>query len=106
MTPQNLQVQANGGLSILWSDTGAVLNPCNLRWHCRCAACRRLWVQGLGLRVEPDVQVVNVSPVGSYGVQLRFSDGHDHGVFPWTYLRELAGLSASKDADDPGAAAG
>lgn len=105
MTPQNLQVQANGGLSILWSDTGAVLNPCTLRWHCRCSACRRLWVQGLGMRVEPDVQVVNVLPVGSYGVQLRFSDGHDHGVFPWTYLRELAGLSASKDAAAPGAAA-
>lgn len=92
MRPQNMQVQADGGLNILWSDTGAVLNPCTLRRHCRCMACRRIWQQGQSMRVEPDLQVVSASPVGTYGVQLHFSDGHDHGVFPWTYLRELAGL--------------
>jgi DUF971 family protein len=92
MRPQNMQVQADGGLNILWSDTGAVLNPCTLRRHCRCMACRRIWQQGQAMRVAPDLQVVNASPVGAYGVQLHFSDGHDHGVFPWTYLRELAGL--------------
>jgi DUF971 family protein len=28
-------------------------------------------------------------PVGSYAVQLVFSDGHERGIFPWVYLREL-----------------
>ena len=94
MRPQNLQVQPDG-LSILWSDTGAVLNACTLRRYCRCAACRRIWLQGLATWIEPDLQLVEASPVGAEGVQLRFSDGHDHGVFPWSYLRELAGLSVN-----------
>lgn len=99
-----MHVEADGGLNILWSDTGAVLNPCNLRRHCRCVACRGAWLQGKAMWVEPNVQVVTASLVGSYGVQLRFSDGHDHGVFAWSYLRELAGLAAGKDR--PGRAAG
>jgi DUF971 family protein len=35
------------------------------------------------------VAVSGFAPMG-YGVQLRFSDGHDKGVFPWAYLAEIA----------------
>ena len=27
--------------------------------------------------------------VGNYAVRLRFSDGHDTGIFSWRYLREI-----------------
>jgi DUF971 family protein len=27
--------------------------------------------------------------VGAYGVQFVFGDGHDRGIFPWRFLREL-----------------
>jgi DUF971 family protein len=30
-----------------------------------------------------------VNPQG-YGVQLVFDDGHERGIYPWSYLRELA----------------
>ena len=30
-----------------------------------------------------------VEPVGMYGVKLVFSDGHDTGIYSWTYLYEL-----------------
>ena len=36
-----------------------------------------------------DVQIVDLTPVGNYALQPKFSDGHDTGIFSWTYLYEL-----------------
>lgn len=36
-----------------------------------------------------EVDVVELSPVGNYAVQPRFSDGHDSGIFSWDYLYYL-----------------
>ncbi|HLU13351.1 MAG TPA: DUF971 domain-containing protein [Arenimonas sp.] len=36
-----------------------------------------------------DVNIAAIEPVGHYGVLLRFDDGHDTGIFSWSYLREL-----------------
>ena len=35
------------------------------------------------------VGITEIIPVGNYAVQIRFSDGHDTGIFSWDYLREL-----------------
>lgn len=35
------------------------------------------------------VGIVEIIPVGSYAVQIRFSDDHDTGIFSWDYLKEL-----------------
>ncbi len=37
--------------------------------------------RGLGIRA--------VVPTGNYAVRIAFDDGHDSGIFTWTYLREL-----------------
>lgn len=37
-----------------------------------------------------NVAITDIKPVGNYAIQLRFSDGHDSGIFSWSYLRELA----------------
>lgn len=59
-----------------------------------------------------DVQILGVEPVGQYAVQLRFSDGHDTGIYSWEllydyglrqdamwnqYLKRLADAGASRD---------
>jgi DUF971 family protein len=36
-----------------------------------------------------DVGIVGVEPVGHYGIKPTFSDGHDSGIFTWTYLHHL-----------------
>jgi DUF971 family protein len=36
-----------------------------------------------------DVSIAAVDPVGNYAVRLTFSDGHNTGLFSWTYLRHL-----------------
>ena len=36
------------------------------------------------------VELVQIEPVGNYGIKPTFSDGHDSGIFSWTYLYHLA----------------
>ena len=36
-----------------------------------------------------DISIAAVDPVGNYAVRLTFSDGHNTGLFSWTYLRRL-----------------
>ena len=36
-----------------------------------------------------DVTLVQLDPVGHYGVRPTFSDGHDSGIYTWPYLYEL-----------------
>jgi DUF971 family protein len=36
-----------------------------------------------------EVGIVEITPVGHYAVQPRFSDGHDTGIFSWSYLHHL-----------------
>jgi DUF971 family protein len=37
---------------------------------------------------KQDVGIVKIEPVGTYAVQLYFSDGHDTGIFSWDLLYE------------------
>lgn len=36
-----------------------------------------------------EVNITAIEPVGRYAVRLRFSDGHDSGIYSWDLLREL-----------------
>ena len=41
------------------------------------------------------VEIVALEPVGHYGIKPTFSDGHDTGIYSWTYLYQLG---ADQDA--------
>jgi DUF971 family protein len=44
-----------------------------------------------GLATPPrDLRIVAVNEIGLYAVNIAFSDGHDRGVYPWSYLLSLA----------------
>lgn len=60
------------------------------------------------------VQISAIEPVGHYGIKPLFSDGHDSGIFTWSYLLQLGKeqeslweqyrqrlQSAGRDRDDP-----
>ncbi|QJE74321.1 DUF971 domain-containing protein [Aerophototrophica crusticola] len=42
------------------------------------------------------VAVTGVEPVGNYAVRLIFDDGHDTGIYSWTYLYELGAKQDEK----------
>ncbi|SDO36079.1 DUF971 family protein [Rhodoferax sp. OV413] len=67
-----------------------------------------------------EVTLVGLEPVGNYGVQPTFSDGHSTGIFTWDYLyflgsqeqklwadyeARLAAAGVDRDAPMPGKAA-
>lgn len=78
----------DGNFSFDWNDRQIELSGAQLRQHCRCAECRYQQLTGGEKNNTDDVSVLAASPLG-YGVQLHFSDGHNRGVFPWSYLVEI-----------------
>lgn len=40
--------------------------------------------------VPADISVEGADPVGRYAVRIRFSDGHDSGLYTWDLLRQLS----------------
>jgi len=41
-----------------------------------------------------DVTIDGLAPIGNYGVQPTFSDGHDTGIYSWDYLHFLGSQEA------------
>ncbi len=41
-----------------------------------------------------EVEIVDVEPVGNYAIKPVFSDGHDSGLFTWSYLHHLGANQA------------
>lgn len=80
-------------------DTGETFRlPCEyLRVHSPSAE-----VQGHGpsQRVlqygKQNVNIAEITPVGQYGVLLRFDDGHDTGIYSWSVLYDLGKHQAEK----------
>jgi DUF971 family protein len=77
-----------GLLALQWNDAEAHISHARLRGACPCSQCRAARLQGRVSLVSEDVRIVQVVAQG-YGVQLVFSDGHERGIYPWAYLREL-----------------
>ncbi|SMC22641.1 DUF971 family protein [Andreprevotia lacus DSM 23236] len=89
MTPQQLDLHP-AGLTLAWPDGTATLNAARLRAACRCADCRAASLRGQPLPIPDQLQLAHATPLGHYALQLHFSDGHERGIYPWSYLHELA----------------
>ncbi len=48
---------------------------------------------------KEQVNINNVEPVGNYAVKLVFDDGHNTGLYTWTYLYELGSDMEANWAD-------
>ncbi len=44
---------------------------------------------------KENVAITAIEPIGHYAVRLVFDDGHNTGLYSWTYLRELGVNMAS-----------
>jgi DUF971 family protein len=81
----------NGELGIVWEDGHESYYPSfDLRCACPCAQCIDE-VSGKKLlrddEVARDVHVVELHPVGNYAFSVRWSDGHDTGIYSYERLR-------------------
>lgn len=48
---------------------------------------------------KAQIGIARIEPVGHYAVRLIFDDGHDTGIFSWTYLHELGREQPQRWAD-------
>lgn len=83
----------NGEIGIVWRDGHESYYPGHaLRCACSCASCvdertgRKVLDDD---RIPRDVAPVEIHPVGNYAISVRWSDGHDTGIYPWDRLRRL-----------------
>ncbi|MBX9926682.1 MAG: DUF971 domain-containing protein [Hyphomicrobiaceae bacterium] len=69
-----------------------------LLWtECRSAAGRRRRMGPVEPEPPADLRIIRVEAVGLYGVNIAFSDGHDRGIYPWTFLDALASRPGIND---------
>ena len=78
-------------LVVTWEDgTTSELPVPYLRGWCPCAQC-----QGHGIEIHfrqpaTDVTIDDMFEMGAYALGVRFSDGHDAGIYSWSWLRRIA----------------
>jgi DUF971 family protein len=88
-TPTEIKLhQKSRLLEIAYADGKSFSLPCEfLRVHSPSAEVRG---HGPGQEVlqtgKQDVAITRIEPVGTYAVQLYFSDGHDTGIYSWDLL--------------------
>jgi ATP-binding protein involved in chromosome partitioning len=91
-------------LSLLWEDgQQGHFDVRDLRLACPCALCVEE-MSGRALldpsKVRPDVAPVTLTSVGSYGITIKWSDGHSTGIYSFESLRALAERGANASAED------
>ncbi|MEM7802315.1 MAG: DUF971 domain-containing protein [Chloroflexota bacterium] len=84
-------------ISITWADGHVSDLPFDgLRKVCPCVMCKGGHAN-MGRPVDPcsvrdaaqtNLMLLNIQPLGSYALQLSWSDGHDTGIFTWEFLRQ------------------
>jgi DUF971 family protein len=97
--PSGLRLHAASGvLELEWPDRPADRLPGRmLRQRCPCAQCRQARRAGQQIRAD-SISILRVEAYGPNAIHLVFSDGHARGIFPFSYLRQLAGELAVPSA--------
>ena len=118
VTPQSVKVDLSGGsgMAIDWKDGHkSRYTFVWLRDACPCALCDHARTQdgrepGQPPKPEPaalpmfkpPVKPLEAGGVGKYAIRFSWSDGHEHGIYSWEFLREWCPCrecSALRDAE-------
>jgi DUF971 family protein len=101
MSPTEIRLdRSRTELSVIW-DSGATSTYAAslLREKARDAGSVRMAINDWAVPAVGNLQITAVEPIGNYAVRLAFSDGHDRGIFPWSYLAEIADMRSGADSN-------
>ncbi len=116
--PAKLLLVDQHTLAIQWSDgQWQGYDVAQLRRDCPCAGCIPSAGESAGSKhqrtptqseiepgeggkesVPPPIQILQMEPVGNYAYRVRFSDGHDTGIYTLDLLRR-SGRPLPKDVE-------
>jgi DUF971 family protein len=111
--PTRLDLKKDRGLTVEWADgTTSYYSIAYLRRMSPSAEMRQLREQQeknpltvLPSRVasasEGPLTAESAEFVGNYAIRIRFSDGHDTGIYSWGYLREIDPEAKQRQGDGP-----
>ena len=91
--PREISKESDSRLRITWADgTVCQFEAAALRRSCPCAQCVNEWTGQRVLKPETiseELTISDLSIVGRYALNFRWSDGHETGIYSFRYLREL-----------------
>ena len=97
----NVHVTSGAGVDIVWSDGhSSHFDFAYLRDHCPCALCNderskkdalagTMGSAAVLPMFKPKARAQSAVAVGSYAVQIVYSDGHSTGIYSFDYLRTI-----------------
>jgi DUF971 family protein len=96
MEPRQIRLKEDSCLVVFWDDQHREeVSLQKLRDHCPCAECQGESVLFHTYKPVPQPELpgkyllTNIQPVGNYGLQLIWGDGHSSGIYTWEILRSL-----------------
>ena len=97
--PTEISQESNARLRITWADGRACeYDAATLRRACPCAQCVDEWTGERTLKpqaIADEIQIGDVTIVGRYALNFRWSDGHETGIYSFQYLRDLCERTAT-----------
>lgn len=106
MKPSQIQVK-DGKIQFVWSDgRKAEFELKYFREECPCANCKGETIlyttfkpQKISIETPEMYKIAAIAPVGDYAIQIRWKDGHDTGIYSWSYIDML--LSEGSTRGEP-----
>lgn len=97
MKPKQIKILDKNELSLTWNDDSASkISLKYLRDECPCAGCKGETILFKTFRppkppiVSPEMyRIKSINVVGDYAIKIAWKDGHDTGIYSWTYLKTL-----------------
>src|ERR1043166_6875354 len=91
--PREITQESVTHLRITWADGETCDYPAaRLRRACPCAQCVNEWTGERKFKpdlISDEVEIKDISIVGRYALNFRWSDGHETGIYSFQYLRDL-----------------
>jgi DUF971 family protein len=77
-------------VTVMWKNgVCSTISGSELRRYCACSECRARKVVGISL-INVSAELTQVELMGRNALHVKFSDGHERGIYPWPYLYAIS----------------
>ncbi|MFN3694625.1 MAG: DUF971 domain-containing protein [Ignavibacterium sp.] len=92
MNPKKIKLLDGNNLSILWDDGKEhLISLLKLRKLCPCATClaerEKQSKSYIPVFSENQITIDQIKQVGNYAISIFWKDGHNTGIYEYTFLR-------------------
>ena len=90
--PRRIYQASKTELGLEWPDGPTLINVRNMRLQCPCAVCVDEKTGERTIKeadIREDIHPREIRPVGNYALGVKWSDGHDTGLYTFDLLKEL-----------------